>query len=156
MELYLAGSFLPLEVAGKKYADWRDYVAEKVPKHRFLDPRKNDQSCPAAFTLQDMENVLKSDGVFHYRSLRGEAIGSAWEHGIANGASRTGNRVIPVIYVDECPFQFPLLVASAKRTFRNLDSGIAYLNFLESWDQDKEFEAIYKYLEWEKQKLAIS
>jgi len=151
MELYLAGSFLPLEMHGKKYADWRDYVIEGAPKHTFLDPRKNDQSCPAAFTLQDMDNVLKSDGVFHYRSLRGEAIGSAWEHGIACGASRTGRRVIPVIYIDEFPLQFPPLVASAKRTFTNLDSGIAYLNFLESWD--KEFEAVYRYLDWEKNKV---
>lgn len=154
MELYLAGSFLPLEIAGKKYADWRDYIIERVPKHRFLDPRKNDQSCPARFTQQDMDNVLASDGVFHYRSLRGEAIGSAWEHGIAVGASRVGPRKIPVIYVDECAFIFPVLDASAKRTFTSLDSGVAYLNFLESWD--KEFEAINKYLSWEKKTIGGS
>ena len=153
MELYLAGSFLPLENDGKKYSDWRDYVIERVPRHKFIDPRKNDQSCPATFTMQDIEVVLKSMGVFHYRSIRGEAIGSAWEHGVANGASRAGRKVIPVIYVDEFPFQFPPLVASAKRTFANLDSGIAYLNFLESWD--KEFEAIYKYLKWEQKKISI-
>jgi len=146
MKFYLAGPFRPIEKNGKQYSDWREYIKAKVKNHKFIDPRNNNQSCPATFTNQDMESVINSEGVFLYRPNIGEIIGGAWEHGIACGATKCGKK-IPTIYVDEKSFPFPILTASAKRTFTNLDAAVIYLNFLKSWD--KEFEAIYKYLDWE-------
>jgi len=148
MEFYLAGPFMPFNLDGKEYADWRDFIKASVTKHKFRDPRNNDQSCPASFTLQDLEGVLSSEGVLLYRPKKGEIIGGAWEHGIACGASRVGPKKIPTIYVDEHDFPFPLLTASAKRTFANLNAAVTYLNLLESWD--REFEAIYGYLKVER------
>jgi len=150
MKLYLAGPFKPLRKGGVDYSDWRDFMIEKVKGHSFFDPRKNDQSCPATFTNQDLEGVISSDGVILYRPKLGEIIGGAWEHGIACGATRMGKK-IPTIYIDEKPFTFPLLSASAKRTFTNLDAAVIYLNFLESWET--EFVAANKYLDWETQNI---
>ncbi len=145
MRFYLAGPFVGFEHDGRAYNDWRDYVIEQLKeKHTFSDPRHNDQSCPASFTLQDIEGVLSSDGVLHYRTPRGEDTGSSLEHGIALGASRRGP-AIPIILVDEHPFPFPLLSASAKRTFTRLPEAMLYLGLLSSWD--KEFEAINAYIE---------
>ena len=150
MRFYLAGPFKPLKTKGIVYPDWRDFVISNVKNHKFIDPRKNNQSCPATFTSQDLEGVIKSNGVLLYRPKAGEIIGGAWEHGIACGASRCGKN-IPTIYVDEKPFPFPPLMASAKRTFTNLYSAAVYMHFLKSWD--KEFEAIYKYLDWENKNI---
>lgn len=145
MKFYLAGPFKPIKKNGIVYPDWRDYIITNVKKHSFNDPRNNNQSCPAAFTNQDLEGVIKSDGLFLYRPKIGEIIGGAWEHGIACGATRCGKK-IPTIYVDETPFPFPPLMASAKRMFTTLDSAVVYMNFLKSWG--KEFEAINKYIAW--------
>jgi hypothetical protein len=154
LTFYLAGPFMPIEIDGKKYDDWRDYIIENVPRHKFIDPRDNDQNCPATFTKQDLESVIRSDGLFVYRPRKcSEAIGGACEHGIALGFSAKGKKKIPIIYIDECFFPFPFLAASAKRTFTNLKAAVVYLNFLKSWD--KEFEAINKYIEWEKGKIKI-
>ncbi len=146
MKFYLAGPFVSLDREGVKYPDWRDFVIGGVKKHQFSDPRKNDQSCPARFTMQDLEGVINADGIFVYRPLNGEIIGGAWEQGIAVGASYMGKN-IPSIYVDEHSFPFPLLSASSKRTFSDLDASLVYLNFLDSWDN--EFQAINQYLDWE-------
>ncbi len=147
MLFYLAGPFKPLEKEGKAYNDWRDYVTENVKKHNFLDPRKNNQTYPATFTKEDLEGVIKSEGVFLYRPINGEIISGAWEHGIACGFSEVSQRKIPTIYVDERFFPFPPIMASAKRTFTNLDAAIVYMNFLDSWEN--EMKAIYAYLDWE-------
>lgn len=144
MKLYTAGSFVPY----KDYKDWRDFLIEKVPHHQFIDPRNNNQDSPMFFTREDLESVIKSDGLILYRTTIGEDIGSAWEHGIACGASIIGKK-IPTIYIDERMFPHPILSASAKRTFTNLEGAVVYLNYLKTWD--KEFEAIYAFLKWEKE-----
>ena len=149
MKFYLAGPFVSYESDGKQYSDWRDFLIEKVKLHEFIDPRKNDQTCPATFSPQDLEGVLSSDGVFAYNTPRGEAVGAAWEQGVAAGASKCGKN-IPTIYVDENSFPFPLLTATAKRSFSNLNASVSYLNKLISWE--KEFEAIGSYLTEEGQK----
>jgi hypothetical protein len=135
----------------KDYPDWRDFVRQKVPKHSFIDPRNNRQDSPIYFIPQDIQSVISSDGLFHYRSPFGEAIGGACEHGIALGynelAPLVGKEKIHVIYVDELGLQFPFLDSSAKRSFSGLEFAIKYMNFLETWD--KEFEAATKYLAWE-------
>ena len=147
MKFYLAGPFRPIVKGKKEYSDWRDYVSEKVKGHKFIDPRKNGQSCPATFTFQDLEGVIKSNGVILYRPKSfGNILGGAWEHGVACGATRLGKK-IPVIYIDERPFPFPLLAASAKRAFTDLDAAIVYLNFLKSWKN--EYNAIHRYMKWE-------
>lgn len=148
MLFYPAGPFVPYKNKdGKEYSDWRDYLIENVKKHNFLDPRKNNQSCPATFTREDLEGVVRSEGVFLYRPVNGEIIGGAWEHGIACGVSEVSQIKIPTIYVDERFLPFPPIMASSKRTFTNLDAAIVYMNFLDSWEE--EMKAIYAYLDWE-------
>jgi len=149
MKFYLAGPFKPLKIGKEKYSDWRDYVKSEVKNHTFIDPRNNNQSCPATFTNQDLDSVINSEGVILYRPKHGEIIGGAWEHGIACGATRMGKK-IPTIYVDEKSFPFPALAASAKRTFTNLEAAVVYLKLLKSWEF--EFKAIYQYLDWENSK----
>lgn len=148
MLFYAAGPFVPyIDERGAEHDYWRDYLIMKVKNHSFIDPRKNNQSCPATFTREDLEGVIKSDGVFLYRPANGEIIGGAWEHGIACGINEVSKRKIPTIYVDERFLPFPPVMASAKRTFANLDAAIVYMKFLDSW-QD-EMKAICAYLDWE-------
>lgn len=148
MLFYTAGPFVPyIDRRGVEHDDWRDYLIRMVKKHNFLDPRKNNHSCPATFTREDLEGVIKSDGVFLYRPINGEIIGGAWEHGIGCGFNQLSKRKIYTIYVDERFFPFSPIFASAKRTFTNLDAAIVYMNFLDSWEE--EMKAIYAYLAWE-------
>ncbi len=149
MLFYLAGPFTSYKnEKGLEYNDWRDYVIENVPKHSFLDPRNNKQDSPMFFTPQDLKSVTKSDGIVLYRPVKGEIIGGSWEHGIACGYNEASKKKkIHTIYVDEKKFIFPLLSASAKRTFTDLESAVTYLNFLDSWKN--EFKAIMSYLDWE-------
>ncbi len=144
MKFYTAGPFLPYE----NYKDWRDFLIEKVPNHQFIDPRTNNQQSPMFFTREDLESVIKSDGIVLYRPPVGEYIGAAWEHGIACGVNAVSKKNIPTIYIDEMMFPHPILVASAKRTFTKMDAAVVYLKELKNWD--KEFEAIYAYIKWEK------
>lgn len=141
---YLAGAFCSYKSKGKKYADWRDFVIEKLNNNhiQLYDPRfKSNQLCPATFTIDDAEGVINSDILLHFRTRGYEDEGASWEHGIAfacnlfyqKGIIKSKKKLI--IYADDTNVSFPLHFASANLTFNSLETSVEFLNSLKSLEK---------------------
>lgn len=134
-KIYLAGPFLPY----KKYKDWRDFVKEKAPQHKYWDPRNNsEQYCSLAFVRDDLiRGIKKSELVFCYNPKDNvDPYGFCLELGVAF------NEKIPIVLCDENEWIFPMFLPISKRLFTNLEIAVNYLANLKT--MDKEFEAFYK------------
>lgn len=142
MKIYLAGAFAPYEFAGKKFSDWRDFVAQEVREEgkEIFDPRfKSNQLCPSTFTYDDAMGVLNCDCLLHYRMRGYEDEGASWEQGIAFAVNLLGNQGVRterpsklIVYVDECNAPFPLNFASANVNFSNLSTAVKFLRDISS------------------------
>ncbi len=142
MKIFLAGPFLPFDV----HEDWRDYVKQAAPDHRYHDPRKDsEQYVSLTFTRDDLLiGVEMSDLVFGYNprgNYKIDPYGLCIELGVAFA------KRIPIVYCDENDWIFPMLPPLAKRVFTDLPCATRYLNNLKSIES--EFQDFYRSIESE-------
>ncbi len=133
---YLAGSFTAFE----GYADWRDYVKEKVSGMDFYDPRTDtNQGSIATFVYQDLSGVDGCDVVFYFVTNSGD-VGASIE--CERGNSR--NKIVVLCVKEGVGIVHPFLIGISRRMFIGIEVGAKYLSNLSECGLDKEFDAIYK------------
>ncbi len=127
--------------AGTLLTDWRGYLKKNVKNHEFIDFDHVNQQSIATFTYEDFKNIDRSDIVLAY-TMKGEMPHPGTSSEIGYGYAKKKL----VLYIEENPVPYPILVGLSKRFFSNLETVVYYLNHLKSVKNEDEFNAIYKTL----------
>ncbi len=135
---YLAGGFVPFG----GYADWRDFIKERVGDEMgFYDPRTDTkQGSIATFVYQDLVNgVDGSDIIFCFVTNSGD-VGSAIECARAD----CKDKLVVLCIGRNVDVVHPVLLGIARRVLIGIETGVIYLKNLAKLGLEKEFEAIYQ------------